>query len=43
MTPNIDAIGGQGTRFARAYATCPIERKRQTGLRIGETSSLSDC
>lgn len=24
MTPNMDAIGGSGVRFTRAYATCPV-------------------
>ena len=24
MTPNMDAIGGAGVRFSRAYATCPV-------------------
>ena len=24
LTPNIDAIGGGGTRFSNAYSTCPI-------------------
>ena len=24
MTPNMDAIGGSGVRFSRAYATCPV-------------------
>jgi len=24
MTPNIDQIGGRGTRFTSAYATCPV-------------------
>ena len=24
MTPNMDAIGGAGVRFSRAYSTCPV-------------------
>ncbi len=24
LTPNIDAIGGAGVRFSRAYSTCPV-------------------
>ena len=24
MTPNMDAIGGNGVRFRRAYSTCPV-------------------
>jgi len=24
LTPNIDAIGGSGTRFVNAYSTCPV-------------------
>ncbi len=24
MTPNMDAIGGSGIRFSRAYSTCPV-------------------
>lgn len=24
LTPNIDAIGGSGTRFTNAYSTCPV-------------------
>ncbi len=36
MTPNIDAIAGAGTRFSRAYSTCPVcipaRRSLMTGL-----------
>ena len=24
LTPNMDSIGGQGTRFTSAYTTCPV-------------------
>lgn len=36
MTPNMDAISGAGTRFSRAYSTCPVcipaRRSLMTGL-----------
>ncbi|MCC6305808.1 MAG: sulfatase-like hydrolase/transferase [Rhodobacteraceae bacterium] len=36
MTPNMDAIAGAGTRFSRAYSTCPVcipaRRSLMTGL-----------
>ena len=37
MTPNIDAIGGAGTRFTRAYSTCPVCHPARRSILSGQS------
>ena len=36
LTPNIDAIGGNGTRFSNAYSTCPVRVPARRSLISGQ-------
>lgn len=39
MTPNMDAIAGAGTRFSRAYSTCPVCIPARRSLMSGQFPS----